>query len=148
MEYCYHVWAGAPSCSLELFDKLQKEICRNVGPSLAASLKPLAHHQNAASLGLFYRYYAGRCSSELVQLVPLPYSRGRSNRYSDISVTIPRCYKDAYVNSFFPNTARLCNSVPIECFPLTYDVNGFKSKINRHLSSAGSFLTDFLYLYT
>ena len=90
----------------------------------------------------------GRCSSELVQLVPLPYSRGRSNRYSDISVTIPRCYKDAYVNSFFPNTARLCNSVPIECFPLAYDVNGFKSKINRHLSSAGSFLTDFLYLYT
>ena len=24
MEYCCHVWAGAPSCYLELFDKLQK----------------------------------------------------------------------------------------------------------------------------
>ena len=24
MEYCYHVWAGAPSCYLELLDKLQK----------------------------------------------------------------------------------------------------------------------------
>ena len=43
MEYCYHVWAGAPSCYLELLDKLQKRICRIVGPSLAASLEPLAH---------------------------------------------------------------------------------------------------------
>ena len=31
MEYC-HVWAGAPSCYLELLDKLQKWICRTVGP--------------------------------------------------------------------------------------------------------------------
>ena len=32
MEYCCHVWAGAPSCYLELLDKLQKWICRIVGP--------------------------------------------------------------------------------------------------------------------
>ena len=40
MEYCCHVWAGALSCFLELLDKLQKRICRTVGPSLAASLNP------------------------------------------------------------------------------------------------------------
>ena len=34
MEYCCHVWAGAPSCYLELLDKLQKRICRTVGPLL------------------------------------------------------------------------------------------------------------------
>ena len=78
MEYCCHVWAGARSCYLELLDKLQKRICRTVGPLLAASLEHLAHRQNVASLSLFYRYYFGRCSSELAQLVPLPYSRGRS----------------------------------------------------------------------
>ena len=43
----------------------------------------------------FYRYYFGRCSSELVQLFPLPFSQGRSTCYSDrlhdFSVTIPRC---------------------------------------------------------
>ena len=74
MEYCCHVWAGAPSCYLELLDKLQKWICRTVGPSLAASLEPLAHRRNVASLSLFHRYYFGRCSSELAELVPLPYS--------------------------------------------------------------------------
>ena len=113
---------------------LQKWICRTVGPSLAACLEPLAHRQNMGSLSLFYRYYFGRCSSELTQLVPLPFSRGRSTRYSDrlhdFSVTIPRCYKDFYVNGFFPRTARLWNFLPIECFPLTYNLNGFKSRIN------------------
>ena len=49
MEYCCHVWAGAPSCYLELQDKLQKGICSTVGPSLAASLEPLAHRRNVAS---------------------------------------------------------------------------------------------------
>ena len=54
MEYCCHVWAGAPSCCLELLDKLQKRICKTVGPLLAASLEPVAHRQNVVSLGLFY----------------------------------------------------------------------------------------------
>ena len=66
MEYCCHVWAGAPSCYLELLDKLQKRIFRTVGPSLAACLESLADR--------FYRYYFGRCSSELAQVVPLPFS--------------------------------------------------------------------------
>ena len=143
MEYCCHVWAGAPGCFLELLDKLQKGICRTVGPSLAASLGLLAHRRDVASLSLFYRYCFGRCSSELAQLAPLPISRGRSTRYSDrlrgFSVTIPRCYKDVYVNSFFPRTARLWNSLPLECFPLTCNLNGSKSRINRHLLTVGSF---------
>ena len=74
MEYCCHVWAGAPSCYLELLDKLQKRICGTVGPSLGASLEPLAHCQNVTSLSLFCRYYFDRCSSELAQLVPLSFS--------------------------------------------------------------------------
>ena len=143
MECCCHVWAEAPSCYLDLLDKLQKQICRIVGPSLTASLEPLAHRRNVASLSLFYRYYFGGCSSELAQLVPLPFSRRRSACYSDrlhdFSVTIPRCCKDVYVNSFFPCTAKPWNSLPVECFLLTYDLSGFKSRINRHLLTVGSF---------
>ena len=135
MGYCCHVWSGAPSCYLELLDNLQKWICRTVGLSLALSLEPLAHRRNIANLSRFCRYYFGRCSSELVQLVPLPYSRGRSTRYSDrmhaFSVTIPRCYKYSYVNSFSPCTARFWNFLPVKSFPLTYDLSGFKSRINR-----------------
>ena len=40
---------------------------------------------------------------------------------------------------FFPRTARLWNSLPIEYFPLTYDPSGFKSRINGCLLKVGFF---------
>ena len=60
---CDHAWntvvtsglVPLPSCYLELLDKLQKQICRIVGPSNVASLEPLDHH-NVTSLRLFYKY--------------------------------------------------------------------------------------------
>ena len=57
----------------------------------------------------------------------------------DCMVAIPRSYKDIYVNIFFPRTARLWNSLPSECFPLTYDLSGFKSRVSGHLLIVGSF---------
>ena len=79
----------------------------------------------------------------LYNKIPFPYSPGRSTRYygrlHDFSVTISSCYKDAYVNRFFPRPAKLWNSLPIKCFPLTYDFSGFKSRINKHLLTVGSF---------
>ena len=49
MDYCCHVWDGAPSCYLELLDKLQKRICRTgLLPLhlLLASIEPLARRRN------------------------------------------------------------------------------------------------------
>ena len=82
---------------------------------------------------LFYRYYFYRCSSKLIELVPLPYYQGRSTCYSDrldnFSVTIPD------VTRMSMSTV----SLPMECFPLTYDLSSFKSRINRRLLTVGSF---------
>ena len=138
MEYCCHIWAGAPSSTWNCWISYRKGYVGLLVLHLLRLLNPWLN-----PLSLFYRYYFGRCSSELAQLVPLPYSRGRSTHYSDrlhdFSVTIPRCYKDVYVNSFFPRTDRPWNSLSIECFPLTYDLSGFKSRINRYLLTLGSF---------
>ena len=112
-----------------------------VGPSLAVSLESLAHRRIVASLSLFCKYYFCRCSSELAELVLLPYFQGRSTGYSDrlddFSFLISRCYKD--VCQQFPCTTRLWNSLCIECFPFTCDLSGLKSRINRHLLTAGFF---------
>ena len=98
--------------------------------------------QNVASLNLSYRYYFGRCSSELTQLVPFQFAQGRStsssDRSHDFSVTIPRCYKDVYFNSFFPHSYTLEFSA-YKMLSLTCDLSGFKSRINRHLLTVGSF---------
>ena len=123
MEYWCHIWDGTRCSYLELLDKLWKQICNTFSPSLAPTLKPLTHWQNVGSLSLFYSYFFGKCSNKLPQLVLLPFPRERSSCYSDslhdFSATISRCYKDVYVNSFFPCKARFRNSLLIECFPLT-----------------------------
>ena len=61
------------------------------------------------------------------------------DRLHDFSVTWM-----LYFNLFFPSTARLWNSMTAECCHLTYDRNGFRSRINRHLLSLDSFWTVFL----
>ena len=61
-------------CYLELLDKPQKQINRDVGLSLAPSLELLAHRRNVASVSFLYRFYFDRCSSELAELVPLSFS--------------------------------------------------------------------------
>ena len=65
-------------------DKIQKWVCRTVRPLIAVSLELLSHHRNLASSYLFYRFYFGRCLSKLAGPVPLPHSRGRSTRYSNM----------------------------------------------------------------
>ena len=149
MECCCAVLAGTPNCFLEMLDKLQKQKVRSVGPLLSAFLESLACCWNVASCSLFCRYYFVRCSSGLAQLVPLLCSCVNctcySDRLDDFPVTIPRCYKDVFVNNFFPRTTKFWNSLPIECFPLTYDLNGFKARSNGHLLSVVSFSTDFIY---
>ena len=57
IKYCCKIWAGAPSCYLELLNNLEKRMCRTLGSSLLLSLEPLVHCQHVASLSLFYMYY-------------------------------------------------------------------------------------------
>ena len=49
IEYCCHVWAGAPNCHLELLDKLQKEIFRT-----DRSIRPILHLQLLLNLWLIF----------------------------------------------------------------------------------------------
>ena len=95
---------GARSCYMNMLHKLQKQICRTVRPTFAASLEPSVRRWNVASLSLFFRYYFGRCSFESAELVWLLYSYGRSFCYSvrldDLFCHHSyRCYKDVYVKS-------------------------------------------------
>ena len=46
----FHVWTGSSSCCLDMLDKLQKQVCWTVGPSLFTYLDSLAHRQNVTSL--------------------------------------------------------------------------------------------------
>ena len=127
IEYWCHLWTGACNCYLHISDKLLKQVCRTVGPSLAASPEPLTHWWHAINWSLFYRYYFGKIISELLELVQLPHSSGRSmchfNKLHYFSVTIPIYYKDVHISSFFLHTSKLLSSLLAESCPLTFDLN-------------------------
>ena len=81
---------------------LQKRDVKGVGPTLPASLEPRNYLRKVARISLFSWNFCGRCSSELAQLVSLPYFRDKSIRCSSFMFhRTPRFYKDVYVNSFF-----------------------------------------------
>ena len=132
MEYHCHVWAGAPKYSLGMLDKLQRSVWRTVGLSLSASLESLTHHRNVFCISITKVFCVGITLVDVLRVRSFRYS----NRFYDFSVTAPRCYKDV---GFFSCTVRPWNSLPVECFPLTYDQNAGKSRVSRYQLSFVSF---------
>ena len=130
MEYCCHFWAGAPSCYLEMLDKLQKgylglfvlhfQLLLNpqaIGKIQLAYVLPVGITLVDFCLNWLNWFHFLILVEDLLVILGL----------HDFPVTIPRCYQDFYVNRFFPRTTRYWNSLPTECFVLSYDLNGFKS---------------------
>ena len=139
MEYCCHLWAGAPAHLLNLLDKIQNRVSNMIGPQLSLKLQPLSHRRDVASLSLFYKYFHGHCSEELASLVPPRKVFTRHTRQAakahEFTVEEPFISKNFRRSSFFPRTSHLWNSLPSECFPPTYNLQSFKCSVNRYLSA-------------
>ena len=152
MEHCCHAWVVSTRWYLDMLDKLQQQLNRTLNLTHAASLKPLDHYQNVASLSLFYKHLSGRCSSKLAELAVLPYSWERSTHYSNscmifvLPILDAWWYKDLCVNNFFASTARLWAPLHVFFF-LSCNLHGFKSRVCRQLLPLGSFYSPFLYLF-
>ena len=56
IEYCFCIYAGVPIYYLNMLDEQQKRVFRTRGLPLAASLEPLLHLRNVASVSLFYKH--------------------------------------------------------------------------------------------
>lgn len=106
IECCCNVWAGALSCLWIWWISYRN---RYLGLLVLHRLLlwPVGHCQNVTNLSLFHRYYFNFniCSSELAELVSLPYSFGRSTCYPyrlhNLSLTFHRYYKDVMSTVFF-----------------------------------------------
>ena len=71
IEYCSHLWAGAPQYQLEPFDRIQRRAVAIIGDTVIYErLNTLALRRDVASLCVLYRIYHGECPRELFELVP------------------------------------------------------------------------------
>ena len=101
-----------------------------------------------ASLSIFYKYYSEKFSYEMAESIFLLILMG------GLLVILINCmvflslFQNAIrmsMSTFFLRAAKLWNSLLAEWFLLTYDLNIFKSRVNRHLLFLGFFYTAFLY---
>ena len=114
LEYCSHVWGGAPKSTLCLLDKVQSTAIRLINnPNLTKSLQPLSHRRLVGDLSIFYRHFNGHCSQEIRDIIPVPLRRARTTRSSSHShpfqVSPPTSLTLSHKSSFIPRTCNLCN---------------------------------------
>ena len=139
MEYCCHLWSGAPKSHLSLLDRVQHRMKKLVGSALYSTLEPLSHRRDVASLSLFYRYYFGRCSDGLHTSMFPTFVASRPTRrvnfLHSFCVQVPQSRTVSRSSGFFVRTANQWNSLSANCFPDRYDLSAFKRRVNAHLRS-------------
>merc|ERR1712212_1047773 len=106
-------------------------------PHLTSQLPSLKLRRAVACLSLFYRYYFGRCSEEMIYCVPGPKNWGRDTRLAasshEFCVEVGNTRIGRYGSCFFPFAGNLWNSLPPSTFPSSYDLSSFKSRVYGHL---------------
>ena len=135
LEYCSHVWAGAPKSTLCLLDEVHSKAIRLINnPTLTKSLQPLSHLRLVLDLSIFYRYLHGHCSHEIRDIIPFPLRRIRTTRSSThahpFKVSLGNPQTLSHKSPYIPRTCNLWSGLP-SCFPESYNLLSFKSKINK-----------------
>ena len=80
-------------------------------------------------------YFHGHCSQDIRDIIPVPLRRVTTTRSSTHShpfqVSLPTSRTLSHKSSFIPRTCNLWNVLPSSCFPESYNLPHFKSKINK-----------------
>ena len=129
--------------TLCLLEKVQSKAIRLINnPNLTKSLQPFSHRRLVGDLSIYYRYFNGHCSQKIRDIIPVPLRRvgtTRSSRSSTHShpfqVSLPNPRNLSHKSSFIPRTCNLWNVLPSSCFPESYNLPSFKSKINNLILS-------------
>ena len=130
------LWGSAPKSSLCLPDQFQSKAIRLINsPSLTKSLQPFSHRRLVGGLPSFTKYFHGDYSQEIRDIIPVPLRRVRTTRSSTHSrpfqVSLPNPRTLSHKSSFIPRACNLWNVLPSSCFPESYNLPSFKSKINK-----------------
>ena len=96
---------------------------------------PFFYRRLVGDFSIFYRYFSRHCSQEIRNIIPIPLRRLRTTRSSTHShpfqVSLPNPQTLSHKSSFIPRTCNLWNVLSSSCFPESYNLPSFKSKINK-----------------
>ena len=138
MKYNSHLWAGASKCALDFVYRIHSRALKLIGDDVVAScIISLGHRRNVGCIVFFYKYYFGKCSSGLSELIPPPQVFTRNTRLSGLGhvyIVATMSHRTTHYrkNSFFTRTARLRNNLPADIFPTSFTISLLKKKKNQH----------------
>ena len=122
LEYCSHVWGGAPKSSLHLLDRVQSNAIRLINnQNITNSLQSLSHRCHDADLSIIYCYFHGHCSEEIKNIISDPVRHVRTTTSSTYShpfqVILPNPCTLSHKSLFIPRTSQLWSSLLPTTFP-------------------------------
>ena len=138
IEYNSHLWTGESKSALDFVDRIQSPALKLIGDDrVPSSNTALGHRRNVSCIVVFYKYYFGKCSSGLSELIRPPQVLARNTRLSGrchafTVATISHRTTHYRENSFFTRTARLWNDLPANIFPEYFNISVFKARVNQH----------------
>ena len=132
MEYASHIWGGSTP------HKVESRVFRLINSSARTnSLQSLSSRQILATLSLYYRYYNGHCSSELLRRIPPPLRSARATRLSTrshpFSVQLSNPRLNRYAHSYMYSFGKVWNTLPLSVFPTFFDLHTFKRRVSGHV---------------
>ena len=110
IEYCSHIWAGAPDCYLWMLDKVQRSLCYLVGEDLAVSL---GHSRAVGIAHLFYRLCLWTLLLRYSKLVPFKIAMRETRQSASAHrYTLRSTFwcTTTHESSFFPRATSVWNS--------------------------------------
>ena len=133
MEYNSHLWAGASKSALDFRDRIHSRSLKLiVDDMVASSITSLGHHRNISYIVLFFKYYFGKCSSGLSELIFARNTRTSGRSHAFTVVTMSHRTTHYRENSFFNRTARLWNDLLTNIFSDCFNISVFKARVNQH----------------
>ena len=131
------IWfcGGAPKSTLCLLDKVQsKAICLVNNPNLTKSLQPLSHRRLVGDFSIFLDTFTGivlRRSGRLFLFLWGVSEPPDARSTYPFQVSLPNPWTLSHKSSFIPRICNLWNVLPSSCFPESYNLPSFRSKINK-----------------
>ena len=127
LEYCSHVWGGAPKSSLHLLDRFRSKAIRLINnPNLTNSLHSLSYRRHVGDLSIFHRYFQEHCSQDIKNIISDPVRGVRTTRSSTyfhpVQVTLPNPRTLSHKSSFIPRTTQLWSLLPPTTFPESFNL--------------------------